>query len=412
MEKKFCLIGKTLKHSYSPTIHAFFGDYNYSLKEVAENNLQDFVSGKEFFGYNVTIPYKKDIIKYLDDVQDVAREIGAVNTVVNKGGKLIGYNTDFYGMNYALARAGISLNGKKVMILGSGGTSQTALAVAKHGGAKEIIVLSRSGENNYQNYHAHSDAQIVINTTPVGMFPNNYESLIDLTKLPNVEGVFDAVYNPSLTCLLMQAKQKGIKYSNGLPMLVAQAKQASEYFTGKLQTEQKIEQIITRIEKGVENIVLIGMSGCGKSTIGKMLADKLGREFVDTDAEIVKKDGRDIPKIFKENGEQYFRELEKSVLKQVGALSGKVIATGGGVVENKENYFALKQNAKIFYLKREVEFLDRKNRPLSTDLSAVKTLFESRKEKYLDFADCVIDNNQEIQKTVGEILKDYENFSY
>ena len=410
MKKKFCLIGKTLKHSFSPQIHAYLGDYDYSLVEVAGENLQDFVKSKEYAGYNVTIPYKKDIIEYLDDVQDVAKEIGAVNTVVNKNGKLIGYNTDFYGMNYALFRADISLLGKKVMILGSGGTSNTATAVAKHGGAKEIVIISRSGENNYQNYHLHKDTEVIINTTPVGMYPNNYESLVDLDKFENLEGVLDVVYNPMLTNLLMQARARGIKYSNGLPMLVAQAKKAAEYFLETSINNKKIESIITNLERKIENIVLIGMSGCGKTTIGKLLSQRLNREFIDTDLEIVKKDGRDIPTIFKESGEEYFRKLESEVLSEVGILSGKVIATGGGIVENEQNYFPLKQNGKIFYLVRALEHLDRKGRPLATDLTAVEKIFERRKEKYVNFADYFI-NNCEIEIALGEILEDYEDFS-
>ena len=412
MEKKFCLIGKSLKHSYSPKIHAFFGDYDYSLVEVKEENLQTFVKNKEYAGYNVTIPYKKDIIKYLDSVEEIASEIGAVNTVVNKNGKLIGYNTDYYGIIYSLERVGISLNGKKVMILGSGGTSNTAIAVAKRGGAREIIIVSRSGENNYQNYHFHNDTQVIINTTPVGTYPNNYETLVNLDCFEKLEGVFDVIYNPNITKLLTQAKKKGVKYSNGLPMLVAQAKKSAEYFFDKKIDDKKIEIAINNFEKSIENIVLIGMSGCGKTTIGKILAEKLNREFIDTDAKIVQKDGREICTIFKESGEAYFRELESEVLREVGVLSGKVIATGGGVVENDKNYFSLKQNGKIFYLKREIEDLDRKGRPLVSSVTAVTNLFEKRKEKYLEFADCLIDNNGEIQQTVGEILKDYEDFSY
>lgn len=412
MEKKYALIGAHLSHSYSPKIHAELVGYNYGLVEIAQENLRDFVCGKEYAGYNVTIPYKKEIIKYLDSVEEIAREIGAVNTVVNKNGKLVGYNTDYYGIEYSLNSVGITLKGKKVVILGTGGTSLTARTLAKNSGAREIVIISRSGENNYQNYHLQKDAEIIINTTPVGMYPNNYQRLIDLEVFPNLEGVFDVIYNPTLTDLLSQAKKKGIKFSNGLPMLVAQAKKSAEYFIDKKIDDEKIEKVIASIEKQIENIVLIGMSGCGKTTIGKMLAEKLNREFIDTDLEIVKKDGRDIPTIFKESGEAYFRNLERQVLKDVGALSGKIIATGGGVVENSENYFALKQNGKIFYLQRKLENLDRKDRPLATDISAVESLFERRKEKYLAFADVNVDNDGDLQKTVGEIGKNYEDFSY
>ena len=258
----------------------------------------------------------------------------------------------------------------------------------------------------------HSDAEIIINTTPVGTYPNNYECLVDLDCFEKLEGVFDVIYNPSLTKLLTKAKKKGVKYSNGLPMLVAQAKKSAEYFFDKVIDDEKIEIAIKNFEKSIENIVLIGMSGSGKTTVGKILAEKLNREFIDTDEQIVKKDGRDISTIFKESGEEYFRELESEVLREVGVLSGKVIATGGGVVEKEQNYFSLKQNGKIFYLQREIEALDRKGRPLVCSATAVKNLFERRKDKYLDFADLLIDNNQELQKTVGEIVKNYEDFSY
>ena len=284
------------------------------------------------------------------------------------------------------------------------------MAVAKHGGAKEIVVVSRKGEINYQNYHLQKDTDVIINTTPVGMYPNNYESLVDLDKFENLKGVFDVVYNPMLTNLLMQAKEKGIRYSNGLPMLVAQAKKAAEYFIDTYIDNKKIESVINNLERQIENIVLIGMSGCGKTTIGKLLAQKLNREFIDTDEKIVKKDGRDIPTIFKESGEEYFRKLEREVLREVGILSNKIIATGGGVVENEQNYFPLKQNGKIFYLVRALEFLDRKGRPLATDLDAVKNIFERRKDKYMSFSDYLI-NNCEIEIALGEILEDYENFS-
>ena len=243
------------------------------------------------------------------------------------------------------------------------------------------------------------------------MFPNNYERLVDLDCFERLEGVLDVVYNPTLTNLLMQAREKGIKYSNGLPMLVAQAKKSAEYFIDAKIDDEKIDFVINNLERKIENIVLVGMSGCGKTTIGQALAEKLNREFIDTDLEIIKKDGRDIPTIFKQSGEEYFRNLEREVLREVGILSGKVIATGGGIVENEENYFPLKQNGKIFYLQRELETLDRKGRPLATDLTAVKNLFERRKQKYLDFADILIENNKELQNTVGEILGYYEDIS-
>ncbi len=409
--EKFGLIGKTLKHSYSSKIHATMGGYSYSLVEISENDLEKFVLSKEYKGYNVTIPYKEKIIPYLDKVDDSAKNIGAVNTVVNKNGKLIGYNTDLFGMEYSLARAGIDLKDKAVLILGSGGTSKTATALCNKLKAKKILILSRNGNINYDNYAENKDVQVIINTTPIGMYPNNYDCKIDLNAFPLLEGVFDAVYNPNLTYLTYLAKKKGIKYSNGLPMLVAQAKGTMELFLDTKVDDLAIEKTLNQLEKQTLNIVLIGMSGCGKSTVSKLIAKELNREALDTDAIIEQRENTDIPTIFKQKGEKYFRDLEKSVIKEVGTLTGKVIATGGGAVLNSDNYFSLKQNSIIVYLKRGVEKLSTKGRPLSTDLTAVKNLFEKRKQKYLDFADIIVDNDGELQETVKEILLSYENFS-
>ena len=408
--QKFGLIGKTLKHSYSKTIHHLLGDYEYDLIELEEDKVKSFVLSKEYDGYNVTIPYKQTVMQYLDEIDQTALDIGAVNTVVNKNGKLIGYNTDIFGMKYALDRANINLKDKVVLILGSGGTSKTATALAKREGAKEILILSRSGEVNYQNYFERRDVQVVINTTPVGMFPNNYECKIDLDNFFNLEGVFDAIYNPNLTYLTYKAKEKFVKYSNGLPMLVAQAKGAMQLFLDKDVNNSVIEKILQNLKKDTLNVVLIGMSGSGKTSVGKELAKTLGREFVDTDKLIEERENRDIPTIFKDSGEAYFRQVEKAVLKEQGKLTGKVIATGGGVIKDRENYFSLKQNGVIVYIKRDLEKLDRKNRPLATDLNAVKKLFEERKGLYLDFADFLVDNNDELQNTVKEILEKYESF--
>ena len=410
--EKFGLIGKTLKHSYSGKIHAMLGEYSYSLVEIMENDLEKFVLGKEYKGYNVTIPYKEAIIPYLDELDKSAQEIGAVNTVVNKNGKLIGYNTDIYGMDYAMQRAGIVLKNKVVLVLGSGGTSKTATALAKEQGAKKVLILSRNGDINYQNYTDNKDVQVIINTTPIGMYPNNYDCKIDLDSFPLLEGVFDAVYNPNLTYLTCLAKKKGIKYSNGLPMLVAQAKGAMQLFLEREVSNQVVEKVLSVLEKQTLNVVLVGMSGVGNSTIAKVLAKSLGRDLVDTDQLIVQKAGKDIPTIFNEFGEEYFRKVEGEVVKEVGALSGKVIATGGGVVVKQENYFPLKQNGVIFFINRDLSLASRKGRPLATSLDAVKQLFEKRKPMYQAFADCTISNDKQIEDTVKEILLSYENFSY
>ncbi len=404
MNKKIALIGKTLKHSYSKIIHNLMADYLYDLVEVAPENLKEFAQNGGYDGYNVTIPYKKDIMAHLDEIDEFARLIGAVNTVVVDGGKRKGYNTDFRGMTYTLERAGITVKDKCVLILGSGGTSNTAQAVTKQLGAKKVTVVSRTGECNYENCYFLSDTNVIINTTPVGMFPNNYQSVIDLSRFPLLEGVLDAIYNPSLTKFLYQAKKLGVKYTDGLPMLVAQAKYAMELFLGTSHPDDIIEEVLGKIRKQVQNIVLIGMPGSGKSTVGERLAQVLGKEFIDTDAKIVQKDGRDIPTIFSESGEEYFRSLEKEVLKEVGILSGKVIATGGGVVKDKENYFALKQNADIVWIKRPIEKLSTDGRPLSTDLERVKKLFNERKDSYLEFSDHAVDNDKDIEQVVKGVM--------
>ena len=403
--EKFGLIGRTLKHSYSEKIHAILAGYEYKLYELEPDQLKSFVKSGKLKGFNVTIPYKKDVMEYLDEIDDSARLIGAVNTVVNENGKLKGYNTDFKGVEYMLLRAGITLKNKKVMILGTGGTGNTVTAVAKAHGAKEIIIVSRGGKINYDNYFERADVDVIVNTTPVGMYPNNYQSPIDLQKFDNLSGVVDVIYNPDTTLLTAQAKQQGIKNTNGLPMLVAQAKFAMEKFVGQSVSDSVIESALNKLWADTLNIVLIGMPGSGKSTVGRALADVLGREFIDTDKEIEKRENCDIPTIFRERGEEYFRKVESEVLKDVGKLTGKVIATGGGIVKNTDNYFPLKCNGKIFWLNRDIEALATDNRPLSKDIQTVKKLYEERKDKYMAFSDFIIDNNCTVQSAVKGVLE-------
>ena len=402
--KKFGLIGKTLKHSFSKTIHQMLGDYEYELYELNEDALEQFVNSKTLNGYNVTIPYKTQIIQYLDDISESAKEIGAVNTVVLKNGKYYGDNTDIYGMIYMFKRANIVIKDKIVMILGTGGTSKTARATARRLGAKEIIVVSRTGELNYDNYYLRADAEIIINTTPVGMYPDNYSCSIDLQKFNNLYAVADVVYNPSLTAFLYQAKLKGVKYTGGLSMLVAQAKYASEEFLCKTYSDEIIERIIYKLEKDKQNVVLVGMPGSGKTTVGKQIATILGKEFIDVDKEIERLEGKDIPTIFRENGEEYFRNLERKVVKEVGKLSGKVIATGGGVVKDKNNYFPLKMNGKIFLIERDLNELCCEGRPLSKDIETVKKLFDERKDMYEYFADCKVKNDKTALQVAEEVI--------
>ncbi len=409
--EQFGLIGKTLKHSYSKIIHRTFSKYDYKLIELLPENLKEFVLSKQLAGYNVTIPYKKDIMPFLDEISEQARSIGAVNTVVNRNGKLYGFNTDFLGMTYMLSRADISVKNKSVMILGSGGTSNTAVAVCKSLGAREIKVVSRLGQINYKNCYDDKGVEIIINTTPVGTYPNTNERPIDLKKFPNLLGVADVIYNPSMTKLLYQANELNIKHTNGLPMLVAQAKYAMDLFLDKTFDDSVIEEVLLDLQKQTQNIVLIGMPSSGKSSIGKRVAEKLKREFIDIDLEIEKERGKTIPQIFSELGGDYFRKIEKEITLRVCSLSGKVISTGGGVVKDSDNLFSLKQNGKVILITRDIDKLISEGRPLSKDKESIKKLYQERKDLYNLFADARVENDGEIDEAVKGVIELYENFS-
>ena len=400
---RYGLIGRTLKHSYSKIIHEKFGEYSYDLFELEPNQLESF-SQSGLNGFNVTIPYKKDIIKYLDEIDDFAKRVGAVNTVVNRKGKLYGYNTDFKGMLYMLKRANITLTGKNVLILGSGGTSNTALAVANYCKAKGVFVVSRKGDINYDNCYDIKDINVIINTTPVGMYPNAYNTPIDIDRFLSLEGVVDAIYNPSTTMLAYNAKKRGLKYTTGLPMLVAQAKYAMEYFLDKVYDDGIIESIIGEILSETQNLVFIGMPSSGKSTIGKMVAEKLGREFVDTDALIEQRENRSIPQIFESDGEEYFRKVESQVIGEVCKQSNKVIATGGGAVKRQENEYAIKCNSVVVYIDRDIDLLISDGRPLSKDKDTIKRLYNERKDLYNKIADEKVENNGDIDSAVNGVL--------
>lgn len=381
---KYGLLGKKLAHSYSKIIHEAFAPYEYELLELTESELDSFMKKKEFSAVNVTIPYKETVMKYLSFIDDAARKIGSVNTVVNNNGVLFGYNTDFYGLRALLLKNGIEPKGKKALVLGSGGTSKTAVTVCRSLGAREVHVVSRSGNVNYQNVLSlHGDAEIIINTTPCGMFPDNKSSAMSLEGFTCLEGVCDVIYNPLRTPLLLEAKERGVKFCGGLYMLVMQAVKASELFLGTEFAEGTGDSVYQKLAREKENIVLTGMPGSGKSTIGLLLAQELSRPFVDTDSLIVEKAGMEISDIFSKYGEEHFRALERKVIAEASKRTGLVIATGGGAVLKSENIKNLSQNGKIFFLDRPLEqIVPTSDRPLSSDECALKKRFEERYEIY------------------------------
>ena len=389
------LIGEKLGHSFSKEIHQKIGGYEYELIELAPDELEGFILSREFDGLNVTIPYKQTVMDYLDEISDLAREAGAVNTVVNKGGKLYGYNTDCGGMKMLIERMGIELSGKKAFIAGSGGTSRTAAAVCRSLGASEIVRASRSGRNGAKTYEEAyslwSDAALLINTTPAGMYPDTDGMPFDISRFDHPEGLLDVIYNPLNTRLIQDARSKGIRAENGLYMLVGQAVLSSELFTGKKAGEDVIEQIYQELLSEKRNIVLIGMPGCGKSTLGKMLAERLGKQMVETDEIISQEAGMSIKDIFAEYGEQHFRDLESEVVKRYSVKGGAVISTGGGAILRKENVEALRLNGVIVFIDRPLDQLKATDsRPLSNDRSKLEKLYEERYQIYKDTADMIV----------------------
>ena len=399
---KCCLIGKTLKHSYSKIIHDCFNEYSYELVELKEEQVKDFAQKKEYDAFNGTIPYKEKIMEFLDVIDPFAIEIGAVNTVVNKNGKLYGYNTDFFGVEYMLNSIGLDVNNKNIMILGSGGTSKTVRSVCKHLKAKSVIVVSRTGEINYQNCY-NFPVDIIINTTPVGMYPNSYITPIDLDKFVNLEGVVDVIYNPQTTLICQHAKEGNIKNVNGLTMLVAQAKRARDLFLDNVGDDALIQNTVKKIIKSTQNLYLIGMAGSGKTTIGKELSRFAGKEFYDTDEEIIRRLNLTIPEIFEKYGEEHFRKVESEVLKELSNKRGVIIATGGGIVVNEENFYPIKLNGVAIWIKRDVNCLDLSGRPLSKDKQTVKNLYLQRIPLYAKFADFEVYNNT-VSNAVKEII--------
>ncbi len=396
------LLGEKLGHSYSPQIHAYLGSYAYSLFEKSPEALEGFLRSNIFDGINVTIPYKKAVIPYCSALSPEAKALKAVNTIVRQpDGSLWGHNTDYFGFSYMLTKTGLDVQGKKVLVLGSGGASNTVYAVLQAQKANPVVI-SRSGENHYGNLYLHRDAALIVNTTPVGMYPETQASPLDLTQFPNLEGVLDIIYNPARTKLLMDAEKLGLKAENGLWMLVAQAKESAEYFTGTKIDNDVIDRIYRALSRQMENLVLIGMPGVGKSTVGKELASLLDKTFVDADKEIIALAGKSIPEIFTQDGEDAFRRLESRVLQDLGQRSGLIIATGGGCVTREENYQALHQNGKIFWLKRDIGSLSRKGRPLSQGAD-LERMYIIRKPLYAHFADYAVNMGDTAKETAGII---------
>jgi len=402
----YCLIGKRLDYSYSKVVHNKLG-YDYDLTEVKEEDLGAFMRSRRYKAFNVTIPYKRAVIPYLDELSEEAAALGVVNLVREEDGRLKGYNMDIRGMEYALARTELSLAGKKVVILGSGNTSNTAEYLAKNAGAATIVKVSRSGEDNYDNLARHSDAAYLINTTPVGTYPANEDELVDLSVFPSLEGVQEVIYNPFKTRLVLQAEDRGLAVATGLDMLVGQAAYSAELFRGTLPPKERVDEIVREILAEDRNICLIGMPSCGKTTIGRALAQRVGRPFIDVDEEIVRAHGN-IPDIFKREGEEAFRAYESATLAEICKGHGRVIATGGGAVECPRNISNMRQNGVIVYLMRDLSSLSDEGRPLSQG-GRIAALYERRKPLYEGAADVVVRNDgtpaEAVERIANEVKK-------
>lgn len=392
---QYGLIGARLGHSYSPAIHARLGDYEYRLYERTEAEVVDLLKSRDFKGLNVTIPYKVLAYRMCDALSDTAREVGCVNTlVVRPDGTLFGHNTDIGGFMALARRAGVDVAGKKVAILGSGGTSLTARAACRRMGAREIVVVSRKGPVDYEAlYRDHADAEVLVNTTPVGMYPNNGQRPADISRLPGLTGVLDVIYNPDKTALVLDAEARGIPCAGGLYMLVGQAREAAGQFTGRDIPEAQTARIYCQLRSEALNVVLAGMPGCGKSTVGRLLAERMRRPLIDCDAEIARRAGKSIPRIFADDGEAAFRALEAQVIAEVCREKGAIVATGGGAVLLEDNVRAMRQNSVVLWLRRDLAALSMDGRPLSKSREALEAMWIEREPRYRAAADQAIDND-------------------
>ena len=422
MEKIYGLLGRTLGHSWSAPIHKALGCEGYRLIELEPEDLESFLKREDIGGLNVTIPYKREVMRYCDEIDPAAASIGSVNTLVRREGKLIGYNTDIDGFLYMLRRAGISLKGKKVVILGSGGASLTAQAAARQEGAKKVVVISRSGPDNYENLDRHAYADVLINTTPVGMWPHMEGAPLDLRLLPSLTAVADVIYNPRRTNLLLQAEEIGhwlwtprgtsesggriLRRTGGLSMLAAQAVRAEELFFDRPICARETGAVIDLLWQERTNLVLVGMPGCGKTTTGRELAKRSGRPFVDLDEEIVHRAGKPIPEIFAQDGEAAFRELEAQVLAETCAKSGQVIATGGGAVLRADNRAAMRRTGRVYFLRRMLNQLPVEGRPLS-QRGSLEMMYWERLPLYEAAEDASVQTEWDAEETAARIWRDF-----
>ncbi len=402
--KKFGLLGRKLGHSWSPQIHSMLADYEYRLYEVEPEDLDHFLRTTDLAGMNVTIPYKKDVVPCCVSLTRAAERIGSVNTLVRAADGWHGDNTDYAGFRHIVKSSGVDIAGCKTLVFGTGGASLSVIAALEDMGAGPIVNVSRTGENNYGNLDRHRDAQVLVNTTPLGMFPDTGKAPVSVAEFPACKAEFDVVYNPQRTAFLMEAERLGIPCAGGLGMLVAQAKASAEQFAGHPISDGKVDEIMSTLSRQMSNIVLIGMPGCGKSTVGRALSRALGRPLLDADRQIERESKMPIPVIFDHEGEAGFRRRETEVLAELGKGSGAVIATGGGCVTRQENYPLLHQNGYIIWLKRDLSKLPSDGRPLSQRNSA-ETLYQQRKDKYAAFADLIVDNDGPLDHTISQILE-------
>ncbi len=403
MKVKCALLGERLAHSYSPEIHALLGDYEYTLSEKQPGEVADYLRCGDFTGLNVTIPYKQTVLAYMDELSPVAAATGSVNTVLRRAdGSLFGDNTDVYGFTAMVHASGIDVRGKKALVLGNGGSAQSVIRALKALGAN-VTVISRSGENNYANLHRHADAGIIVNTTPLGMYPNNGQKALRLAPFDHLEAVFDLIYNPARTALMLEAEKMGVPAFGGLTMLVSQAKRSSELFTGRELNNTLVQSVTRRLSREMQNIALIGMPGVGKTSTAKALNALTGRKILDCDAEIQKRSGRTPAELIETSGESVFRALESEILADFSKQSHAILDTGGGCVTREENHDLLRQNSLIVWLKRDVSALETAGRPLSRQIG-VQALYEARRPLYEQLCDLAVEVKDSAEQTAREIV--------